>query len=171
LKVEYTLTPEDFAACAHSPGANGLRPWAGVTWLFVVPVIGAVALAAAEILPWTTALSFCLPFLAFLFSLWYAKRRLPALLRRHGFRDRTMSLEVRPEGLTVTTGTTTSLTAWEGIDRIVVSGNYTFFGCGGNGAHILPRRAFTEERDFEKFVESSRDYRVAAQRKAEAEQS
>jgi hypothetical protein len=170
LKVEYTLTPEDFAAYPNSPGANSLRPRAGITWLFVVPVIGSVVLAVAEILPWTTALSFCLPFIVFLLCLWYAKRRLPAILRRHGFRDKTMSLEVRPEGLVVTIGATTSLTTWEGIDRIFVSRGYAFFCNGKGGAYILPRSAFTVEGDFETFVESSQDYREAAQLKTEAKQ-
>jgi hypothetical protein len=79
-----------------------------------------------------------------------------------------MSLEVRPEGLAVTTETTASLTIWEGIDRIVVSDAHAFFYHKNVATHILPRRVFADERDFEEFVESARSYLEAAKLRSEA---
>jgi hypothetical protein len=66
-------------------------------------------------------------------------------------------MEVRPEGVEVMTETTASLTTWEGIDRIVVTDTHTFLG-----AHILPRRAFEDDRAFEAFVDSARGSHEAA---------
>src|SRR5262245_9222724 len=98
------------------------------------------------------------------------KRQTAALFRRARLPVTSMSLEVRPEGLAFTTGTTASLTIWEGIDRIAVTDAHAFFYRNNAGTHILPRRVFADERDFEEFVESARGYLEAARLSSEAKQ-
>jgi hypothetical protein len=49
--------------------------------------------------------------------------------------------------------TTASLTTWEGIDRIVVTGTHAFFYLNWIAALILPRRAFADDREFEEFAQ------------------
>jgi hypothetical protein len=98
------------------------------------------------------------------------KRVIARAIRGARLPGRSMSLEVRLEGLAVTTATTASLTTWERIDRIVVRDTHAFFYRNDVATHILPRRVFAGERDFEEFVESARSYREAARRSSEAEQ-
>ncbi len=174
MKVEYTLTPEDYAAATFERS--------NVTWrsrLVQSVIIGAlflllVATLADEGVPWPfvvllflpVAVSVFFPFLNRLTSKWV----MASLLRRGGGSATPMTLEVRPEGLAVTTENTVSLTLWEGIDRIALSDTHVVFYGNKGVVQILPRRAFADERDFREFVESARSYPEAAKLKSEASQ-
>src|SRR5262249_36026251 len=98
------------------------------------------------------------------------KLLLAGAFRRARIPATSIGLEVRPEGLAGTTENTASLTLWEGIDRIVVSDTHAFFYLNNVSAHILPRRVFAGERDFEELVESARSYQEAAKLSCEAKQ-
>jgi hypothetical protein len=183
VKVEYTLTPEDYAAAMHERVQNSLgKPrWAqygSVAAIFpaLLNLLGLGAMLVAQGVPWpvaagVTLLGLLLGVLCFVvFPQWIFKRRMAGTFRRARIPATSMSLEVRPEGLAVTTPTTASLTIWEGIDRIVVSDAYAFFYRNHVASHILPRRVFADERDFEEFVESARSYLEAARLSSEARQ-
>jgi hypothetical protein len=183
VKLEYTLTPEDYAAAAQESVQELFRMprWAEYrTMAAFFPVLlslaGLGAMLVAQGVPRPVAAGFLL--LAVLFGVLCLvllpslifKRLTARFLRRARLSVTSMSLEVRPEGLAVTTGTTASLTIWEGIDRIVVSDAYAFFYRNDVATHILPRRVFADERDFEEFVESARSYLEAAKLRSEAKQ-
>jgi hypothetical protein len=181
VKVEYTLTPEDYAAAAHERVQELFRMprWAeyrsmAVIFPALLSLAGLGAMLVAQGVPWPVAAGvsllglllgvlcfFVLPPLIF-------KRQMAGIFRRVRIPVTSMSLEVRPEGLAVTTGTTASMTIWEGIDRIVVSDTHAFFYRNDIATDILPRRVFAEERDFEEFVESARSYLEAAKLRSEA---
>ena len=184
MKVEYTLTPEDYGAAMHEYLQNSLpKPrWApyvnmAASLLFLLLSSGSMLVALG--FPWPVVAGVCLLnavlFFVLLFLVPLIFKRLTAdFLRRARLpgmsMSMSMSLEVRPEGLAVTTGTTASLTIWEGIDRIVVSDTHAFFYRNNLATHILPRRVFADERDFEEFVESARSYLEAAKLSSEAKQ-
>jgi hypothetical protein len=168
VKVEYTLTPEDYAAAAHEHVQNlygksrGAR-YRGMATLFLV-FLSQGAVLVAQGFPWPVVAGvLLLGLLCFVL--------LPRLiLRRARLPVSRMSLEVRPEGLAMTTETTASLTIWESIDRIAVGDAHAFFFRNNVATHILPRRVFADERDFEEFVGTARSYLEAAIRRSEARQ-
>jgi hypothetical protein len=180
VKVEYTLTPEDYAAAMHERVQNspGNSRWAQYVSMaaIVLFLVSQGAMLVAQGLPWPVVAGVSLLLAVFLFVLVRFLRPLIFKLLMAGVFQRaripatSMSLEVRPEGLAVTTGTTASLTLWEGIDRIVVSDTQACFYLNNVGAHLLPRRVFADERDFEEFVESARSYQEAAKLSSEAKQ-
>ena len=175
VKVEYTLTPEDYAAAVHervqnSPGKPRWAQYGSMAAIFpaLLSLLSLGAMLVARGFPWPVAAGvpllglllgvlcfFVLPPLIF-------KRQMARIFRRARLPGTSMSLEVRPEGLAVTTGTTASLTIWESIDRIAVSDAHAFFYLNNVATHILPRRVFADERDFELFVKSARSRLEAA---------
>jgi hypothetical protein len=176
VKVEYTLTPEDCAAAMrerlqNSPGKPWWEPYVSMAEFFLVLLIQGAMLVALGF-PWPVVAGVLLLAVLFfvLLSPLIFKRSMAGISRRARIPATSMSLEVRPEGLAVTTPTTASLTIWEGIDRIVVSDTHALFYLNNVAAHILPRRVFADERDFEEFVASARSYLEAARRSSEAKQ-
>src|SRR5262245_13002634 len=183
VKVEYTLTPEDYAAAVHervqnSPGKPRWAQYGSMAAIFpaLLSLLSLGAMLVAQGVPWPVAagvplLGLLLGVLCFvLLPPLIFRRSMAGIFRRARIPATSMSLEVRPEGLAVTTGTTASLTIWEGIDRIVVSDTHAFFYRNNVAAHILPRRVFADERAFEEFVESARSYLAAARLRSEAKQ-
>jgi hypothetical protein len=179
VKVEYTLSSEDYAAALHErvQDALGKPRWARYGSIAAAPLLAFLSLGvmlAAQGFPWPVAAG--VPLLGLLLGVVFFvllpplifKRLTAGFLRQARIPAASMSLEVRPEGLAITTGTTASLTIWEGIDRIVVSDAYALFYLNAVAAHVLPRRVFAHERDFEKFVESARSYYEAAKLRSEA---
>jgi hypothetical protein len=180
VKVEYTLTPEDYAAAMHErvQDALGKPRWAQYGSM-AAPFLALLSLGAmlvAQGFPWPVAAG--VPLLGLLLGVLFFvllpplifKRLTAGAFRRARIPATSMSLEVRPEGLAVTTRTTASLTLWEGIDRIVVSDTHAFLYLHKAGAHILPRRVFADERDFEELVASARSYQAAAKLRSDARQ-
>ena len=127
-------------------------------------------LSTARGVPWPITAGFAVGNIIFVVFFLFRHRLTEHFLRRAGVRPETMSLEVRPEGLAVTTATRSSLTTWEGIDRIVVTKTHAFFYLNKVAALILPRRAFADEQEFEKFVETARGYYDAAKVSSESQQ-
>jgi hypothetical protein len=180
VKVEYTLTPEDYAAAMHErvQDALGKPRWAQYGSM-AAPFLALLSLGAmlvAQGFPWPVVagvplLGLLLGVLFFVFLPPLIFKRLTAgAFRRARIPATSMSLEVRPEGLAVTTENTASLTVWEGIDRIVLSDTHVFFYGNKGVLQILPRRAFADERDFGEFVESARSYQEAAKLRSGARQ-
>ena len=176
MKVECTLTPEDYVAAMHervqnSPGKPRWAQYGSMAAIFLV-LLSQGAMLVAQGFPWPVVAGvLLLGVLCFvLLPLWIFKSRMAGAFRRARLPVSSMSLEVRPEGLAVTTETTASLTIWEGIDRIVVSDTHAFFYRNNVPTHILPRSVFADERDFEEFVGTARSCLEAAIRRSEARQ-
>lgn len=172
MKVEYTLTPEDYIASvpesARSASGNSWLSWTlglVTVWLFIM--LNGLVLVARGV-PWPPVVvgGFLLAgtFFAFAPSLrrLVTRRLIEAGARRGQIPGGPMSLEIRPEGLVATTGTTATLTTWNGIFRIVVGDNYAFFYRNELAVYILPRRAFAQPDTFDEFVERARGYHEAA---------
>ena len=180
MKVEFTLTPEDYAAAMDGRVQNSLgkQRWAkyvsmAASFLFLLLSPGAILVGLG--FPWPVVAGVSLFNAVLFFVLVFLhplifKRVMAGVMRRARLPAMSMSLEVRPDGLAVTTGTTASLTIWEGIHRIVVSDTHAFFCRNNVATHILPRRVFADERDFEEFVESARSYQEASKLSSEAKQ-
>ena len=176
MKVEYTLTPEDHIAAIHelvrslygNPRWAQYRGWAAIFLL----LLSQGAMLVAQGFPWLVVAGVLLLGVLFvLIPTLISKRHMADLSRRLRLIPfRSMTLEVRPEGLALTTGTTASLTIWESIDRIAVSDAHAFFYLNNVATHILPRRAFADECDFKEFVGSARSYLEAAKLSSEAKQ-
>jgi hypothetical protein len=175
VKVEYTLTPEDYVAAAQEHMQNSYRErrraWRDIATL-VVAFVSQGAILVALRLPWQLVAGILLLGLVCFVLLppLLLKRVMAKGIRRFIPPVTSMSLEVRPDGLAVKTETTATLTIWEGIDRIAVSGTHAFFYRNDVATYILPRRAFADERDFDEFVESARSYLETAKRRSGAEQ-
>jgi len=164
MEVEYTLTHEDFAAWMSDYSSGRQRRWLPYVslGLATVPLVAAIVKLVALHVPWPVVAIFVLLIPA-IFGAFFFRRRLIALfLRRTDIPAKSQRLALQPEGLTITTETTASLTAWEGVDRIVVTDTYAFFYFNKVAALILPRRAFADENEFEKFVEKARSYHESA---------
>ena len=176
MKVEYTLTPEDYTAAMPECVQNPLRKprwtrYGSMASLFLVFLSQGAMLVALR-LPWPVVAGVLLLGVLFFVLLppLIFKRQMAGVFRRARLPVTSLSLEVRPEGLAVTTETTASLTIWEGIDRIAVGDAHAFFFRNNVATHILPRRVFADEGDFEEFVGSARSYLEAAKRRSEARQ-
>jgi len=59
--------------------------------------------------------------------------------------------ELRDEGLYELTSVNEGVTKWEGIHSIVLSGPFILFKISGFLYHIIPKRSFSSEQDFEAF--------------------
>jgi hypothetical protein len=171
IEVEYALTPEDFAAWMSNYETRPGRPRWLLNLVVAVAFVGALAEvvnAAVQGVPWPIVAGLVLLIAAIFVGFLFRQRLTALFLRRADIPTKSQCLAVRPEGLTVTTETTASLTAWEGVDRIVVTDTHAFFYLNKVAAHILPRRAFADESGFEKFVETVRTYREAAKLRSAA---
>src|SRR5262245_1122107 len=100
----------------------------GLAAIFLVLLSQGVMLVAQGF-PWPVVAGVLLLGVLFvLLAMLISKRQMAGILRRARLIPVTsMSLEVRPEGLALTTGTTASLTIWEDIDRIAVGDTHAFF--------------------------------------------
>jgi hypothetical protein len=126
MKVEYTLTPDDYAAVMHervhnSPGKPRWPRYLSMASVMMV-VLGQGAFLVGRGVPWPVVTGICLPLAVLLFVVVYRflgpaifKLSMAGTFRQAGVRGMDISLEVRPEGLAVTTGATTSLTAWRAL--------------------------------------------------------
>ena len=133
MKVEYTLTPEDVVAAMHErvKSSYGNPRWAqyrGLAAIFLVLLSQGVMLVAQGF-PWPVVAGVLLLGVLFvLIPTLISKRQRAGIFRRLRLIPfKSMSLEVRPEGLALTKGTTAALTIWESIDRIAVSDAHAFF--------------------------------------------
>ena len=164
MEVEYSLTPEDVAAWMSDYSSGRPRRWLPYIGLALatVPLVAEIVRLVALRAPWPIVAAFVL-FIPAIFGVFlFRKRLLRLFMRRADTPTKSQRLALRPEGLTITTETTASLTAWEGVDRIVVTDTHAFFYFNKVAALILPRRAFADENEFENFVERARSYHESA---------
>ena len=180
LKVEYTLTAEEYAAffryhLDHPPRPQDdlrRRAWLYMsffgllTFLFVVAYFAAVVeLSLAEYVP---GLVFLPLFLLSVFYFFFGKglRRWSLLRNVHHnrpfFDPRT--LEISEEALTITLPSGTFSFRWHTLERVVEQPGLAYFYISKVEAFILPKRVFAHERDFAEFVDTARRHRAEARR-------
>jgi hypothetical protein len=169
LKVEFTLTPDDYIALMrvqvqNPAGKSRWIPYLVVGFFLLAMLLKGAALVGNGV-SWLVVVGATLFLEALMFIV---SRFLKTLIQkmivsvfRRGDRllPTCLSLEARPEGLSIVSKNTASLITWEGINRIVVTSTHVFFYSAA--VYILPRRAFEDEREFEEFVESARIYHEA----------
>ena len=68
-------------------------------------------------------------------------------------------MAIDPHAMRVNSAFTTVATFWEGIDAVVATRDYVFLYITTRSAHVVPRRAFPDDRAFDDFVEMARRYR------------
>jgi hypothetical protein len=83
-------------------------------------------------------------------------------LRRVGTQAGPARLAISPEGLTEAVGSQVWKAGWQEITRIEVTQRNAFFHCVPAAAHVLPRRAFATDQQFDDFVETARGHWEAA---------
>src|SRR5262249_21753449 len=116
VKVEYTLTPEDYAAVMHQRVQNSPRKprWAQYVGMAAICrfLLSQGAMRVAQGLPWPAVVGVSVLLAGLFFVLFrflqplIFKLLMAGVLRRAHIPAARMRLEVRPEGLAVTTGPT-----------------------------------------------------------------
>jgi YcxB-like protein len=67
-------------------------------------------------------------------------------------------LSIDPHAIRSTSAFSSNANFWEGIDAVVATGDYVFLYITTRAAHVVPRRAFPDDRAFDQFVEAARRY-------------
>jgi hypothetical protein len=166
MEVSYEITPDDlfafqWRAVFESPLGRRTRRTVYLGWTLAVllfaavPAIGRDGFVVSRIS--VTFIAIALP-IVFL-GQWFLERRLMrgAILRllekekpgkgqlgRH-------RIVVSEDGLVESTAVGESRTSWAGVDRIEQNSDYIFVYTSPAAAHIIPKRAFEDERDAERF--------------------
>jgi hypothetical protein len=68
-------------------------------------------------------------------------------------------LNIDPHAIRMTSAFSTNANYWEGIDAVVATPDYVYIYVTTRSAHVVPRRAFPNDRAFDEFVEMARRYR------------
>ena len=67
-------------------------------------------------------------------------------------------LSIDPHAIRTTSAFSSNANFWEGIDAVVPTSDYVFIYITTRAAHVVPRRAFPDDRAFDQFVEAARRY-------------
>lgn len=182
-EIEYELTLDDnlefqMQTAMASPtlqrtrtGAQLLIPgsWV-VTWLVGVAVVAAEVRTLAEYgvgieVASPMELVVLLPIIVgvgLTWAIWYARQsprwtraRIRALLEEGSTRTLVgqRRLSLTPDGVVVRSAYQETATRWEGVDRIVPAPGHVFIFTCPTCAHIVPRRAFADERQYRTFLD------------------
>jgi hypothetical protein len=177
MKVQYKLTLDDAAAflryhAKHS--RQGMRAsqqrWLWLA-LFAVGALFLVLLSISRREPVPFASGgwlFVLLFVGYgLFFLFGGRIReagaLKQLRRNRQFFDE-RSLEISAVGLTAATEAVSNSVKWHAVNEIIQHGDHAFFYVSKSEAHILPKRVFADEEQFQEFVEKAEWYRWKSER-------
>lgn len=78
--------------------------------------------------------------------------------------------QITPEGLRESTSSNEGLQKWVGVQAVGKSAGFIFIRISGHLFHLIPRRAFGSQDEFESFWVGARDlWQTAAQRKAQTD--
>jgi hypothetical protein len=173
MEVAYSLTLEDLLAFRRDLAQKKKRPARKKVvpgWLFwaLLAVVWALLIwVNPAILDWFGHGPglFLLGFLTGVFSLIFlalgltrrTERRYhanPANARLFGPRR----LGITPEGVNAVSETSRIFESWAAVVKITASDEHAFLYDASNRAHIVPRRAFIDQADFDRFVELARRY-------------
>lgn len=67
-------------------------------------------------------------------------------------------LSIDPHAVRTTTAFSSAANFWEGVDAVVATEDYVFIYITTRAAHVVPRRAFPDDRAFDELVETARRY-------------
>lgn len=180
MTVEYEMTPDDWVAFnlyhhRRSPTARRryLRSWffaAGV-WL-----LGCLALwhlaDRGRGTPLQTFLALLPLFIAVpIYLVWYPwayrrnLRRTVAGMVSEGRNRRLFGrhrVTISPRGIAECGEFGESTTAWQAVERVVSAGEYAYVYLNAVAAIVVPRRAFADPEEFDKFVRTAQEYHDSA---------
>jgi len=181
MEVEYELTPADQAALQryhkqHPPVPRPVWLWLPFVALWAVLL---AALFGYYYLSFTGGVPFVGYFLSFvpgigagvilaligltLYNKLFNKllNAVHSPLREGRNREKARGwrrLAIDPDGIHVTTAFAYSLHYWEGVDAVGASEDHIFLYITTRNAHVVPRRAFADDRAFDEFLEAARRY-------------
>lgn len=72
-------------------------------------------------------------------------------------------LTITPDAVTNVTEMGKSTTRWDAIEWIASTDQYLFMTVRGSGPFIVPKRAFTDEQEFKKFIDTAKTYHQAVE--------
>lgn len=177
MSVEYTLTLEDVRVFLryhrrHAPRPKG-QPQHGWLWLVLLGLLSAIMLAVEFTGKEPPSLSFStwwpvLLFVVYAFFYFFGNKLLEGLklrgLQRNPRFFEKKTLAITPEALAASDSSAAETILWHAIERVIEQRDHAFFYISATHAHILPKRAFAEERQFEEFVKTARRYHAEARR-------
>lgn len=179
MEVEYNLAEDDMVAFNeyHLRTSPATRRWRSVKAFFVLVlfVLGIViftsaraAFARGEDLPSYLVLLF-LAFVILLFLVVQRPHRgirkaVRKMLKQGRDRDSSSRLRVALDKLAIRVvgELTETTTKWPAVEKVVSTQDHLFIYTGSAAALIIPRRAFSEEWQFQGFVETAKQYHQAA---------
>jgi hypothetical protein len=71
-------------------------------------------------------------------------------------------LSITPDGITAVSEIAGGSIRWSGVTKIVTTEDHAFLLLGFANAIVVPKRAFRDESEFDKFVEEARRYQELA---------
>ncbi len=177
MEVSYELTPDDlyafqWRAVFESPMGRRTRrivygAWTLAVLLFsAVPAIGRDGFVLSRMsftflalaLPIVLVVQWCL-------ERWLVRRAILRLLREEKpgrGQLGTHRIVVSEDGLIESTAVGESRTSWVGVDRIEQNPAYIFIYTSPSAAHLIPKRAFSDGQEAERFYQFSRARKEAA---------
>jgi YcxB-like protein len=177
MEVEYELTPENLAAFQRYHQKHPLVPPTGrlarlFVWIaFALGAVGFFTLRRMIFLPELDVLMGLVPGVVLgvllalvgltLYARWIQSNATRKALQEGRNAEKTLGwrrLSIDPHALRTTTAFSACNYFWEGIDAVVASDDYVFLYVATRVAHVVPRRAFPDDRAFADFVEAARRY-------------
>jgi hypothetical protein len=116
--------------------------------------------ALRAMLMWAIVLLFVFG-LCWLWNLFEAALDLRAYCGDPELRD-TVVFRLDHKGITATTRNGATTTFWHAVEHVIEDREHLFIYLEKTVAHILPRRVFADEQQFEVFVDTARRYHRAA---------
>jgi hypothetical protein len=173
MEVAYSLTLEDLLALRRNvlqkkqrpPRKKGVADW--VVWPVLFVLLVALFWLEPAALAWFTRGWVLFPLgvltgvLGLVFLVLGLSRRTqkryaanPANARHFAPRR----LAITPEGINAVTENSRSFESWAAVVKVTATDEHVFLYLTSDMAHVVPRRAFIDRGDFERFVELARRY-------------
>jgi hypothetical protein len=112
-----------------------------------------------------TAVALCVLFLIFFIGIWMFVLVVGALLvlfnRNPGFFTEHV-LTIAPEGFTEVTSVNRTEHSWIGVQKIARSSDHLLIYIASNHAHVVPRRAFPSDAEWNEFCRQCEQFAAAA---------
>jgi hypothetical protein len=171
MEVEYELTRDDlfafqWRAAFTSPAARRRRPKVYLYWFLALLLFAAVPAIGPDgfVLRRVNFVFLLIAFPVIAATQWYLERR----LMKHAIRQ--MLREEKPDrgllgrhhitlsesGVIERTAVGESRTSCAGLDRVEQDADYIFIYTSAVGAHVIPKRAFRDDREADAFYQRLR---------------
>ncbi len=182
MEIEYALTADDVVAFQiyvfdHSPAIERqqrvMKRWVVLgslvlpllIWAIVIPltvtaddiggvILGSIVLCAVPI-AWVYAY-LTYPIARILRS--KTRARVKRWCEERASSELGRRLTITPASIDWASTVATGSLLWSGVTNLVTEKNHLFLFTDAENAFVVPKRAFRDESDFEKFVETARQY-------------